>query len=386
MPHTDVSKPAVIVIGAGPAGLAVAAQLGQRGVAVTVLERAGQVGASWFARYDRLRLNTSSWLSHLPGLRFPISDGRFPPRDRVGSYLERYAQHFNVRVHYHVEVERIEAKSSRCWNLHTSDGCHHASTVIVATGRDHTPIIPAWPGQDCFQGEIVHAANYRNALPYLGRRMLVVGPGNSGAEIALDLLEGGAADVKLSVRTPPHIVHRAIAGIPNDIFALLMQRLPVRLVDTISNAARKASIGDLSAYGLHTPPDGLLSTHQKTGAVPTFDSGALVKAIRSRQIEVVPAVEAFDAQNVLLVDGSSIAADAIIVATGYSTGLAPLVGHLAALDGRDRPIHTNPRTSTPIPGLHFIGFTDPFAGNLRQIRLDARDLAEHVANELTSPT
>lgn len=371
--------PVVIVVGAGPGGLAIAAALARRRVTATVLERSDRVGASWHARYDRLHLNTSSWLSHLPGLRFPFSDGRFPPRAAVAAYLGRYAEHFGLRIQHGVQVQRIQAARAGGWELQTSQGPRRADIVVIATGRDHTPVTPAWPGQEGFAGEIVHAASYRNPTRFSSRRMLVVGPGNSGAEIALDLADGGAAQVMLSVRTPPHIVHRAIAGIPNDVFGLLMQRLPVGLVDAITSLFRRATVGDLSSYGLGAPPHGLLTTHNETGTVPTFDSGNFVAAIRARRIEIVPAVKAFDDVGVLLVDGSKVTADAVIVATGYTTGLPPLVGHLGVLDDRQRPVVHGPTAHDSAPGLYFIGFTDPFAGNFRQIRVDANRIAKHIA-------
>lgn len=381
---TQPEEPPVVIVGAGPAGLAVAAALAQRHVTATIVERSDLIGASWHARYDRLRLNTSSWLSHLPGLRFPFADGRFPPRDAVAEYLERYAEHFQLRIQRGVQVHRIQAAPAGGWELRTSQGTRRAAFVVIATGRDHTPVIPAWPGLERFTGEIIHAANYRNPTPFAGRRTLVVGPGNSGAEIALDLAEGGAAQVQLSVRTPPHIVHRAIAGIPNDVFGVLLEHLPTPLVDAVSTLFRKAIVGDLSAFGLNAPPQGLLTTHNQTGTVPTFDSGQFVTAIRHRVIEIVPAVKAFDEADALLVDGSSVTADAVIVATGYTTELSPLVGHLCILDGRQRPILGTSGEPDATPGLHFVGFTDPFGGNFRQIRLDATRIADHIAAKINT--
>jgi putative flavoprotein involved in K+ transport len=231
----------IIVVGAGPPGLPVAGALAQRGVHATIVEQSEQVGASWRARYDRLRLNTSRWLSHLPGLRFPLSDGRFPRRDAVAAYVERYARTFQLDIQHGERIRAVNRSSDGRWQLDTSRGVRDAQSVIIATGRDHTPVIPDWPGRQDFTGEMLHAADYRNPVRFQDRRVLVVGAGNSGAEIALDLAEGGAAEVKLAIGTPPHIVPRAIAGIPNDLFSVFMQHQPVRLVDASADVIAESS-------------------------------------------------------------------------------------------------------------------------------------------------
>src|SRR5439155_4297250 len=155
----------------------------------------------------------------------------------------------------------------------------------VATRKYHTPVVPAWPGADSFSGEIVHSSAYRNAEPYRGRHVLVVGPGASGFEIALQLAEGGAASVRLAVRTPPHIIHRNIGPFPSDLFAVLARRLPPAFVDRTGEAIRRISIGDLSGYGLNRPPDGIYSRLLRTGMIPTVN-GPYVAAVKQDLIEV----------------------------------------------------------------------------------------------------
>ena len=150
----------VVVIGAGPAGLASAAELRRRGVPVIVLERAEAVAASWRGRYDRLRLNSSRWLSQLPGMRWPRGTGVFPGRDDVVRYLEAYAERGGVEVRVNTLVDRID-RDPEGWTVRTPSGDVAASQVIVAAGYDHTPDIPAWPGRESYRGRLLHAAEYK---------------------------------------------------------------------------------------------------------------------------------------------------------------------------------------------------------------------------------
>src|SRR5438874_5822241 len=191
-----------VVIGAGPAGLGTAAMLTDHGVDVMVAERGEAVAPQWRARYDGFRLNTSRWFSYLPGKRLPRSAGRWPSRDALVAYYEDYAAERDLKFRFGTEITRID-RSDEGWRLATSGGALEAGFVVVATGKYHAPVVPAWPGAESFSGEIVHSSAYRNAEPYRGRHVLVVGPGASGFEIALQLAEGGAASVRLAVRTPP---------------------------------------------------------------------------------------------------------------------------------------------------------------------------------------
>src|SRR3954454_20293601 len=178
--------PGPVVIGAGPAGLAAAATLARQGRPCVVLEQAGSVGASWQGRYHRLRLHTVRWVWGLPGAPIPRRYGRWVARDDVVAYLRDYAERFGVRPEFGVQVRRIERAGSG-WRVQTSDGDHDASTVVVATGYSRVPHVPDWPGRDTFTGTLTHSADYREPSPYHGRLVLVVGAGNSAAEIALDL-------------------------------------------------------------------------------------------------------------------------------------------------------------------------------------------------------
>ncbi|MEU3915205.1 MULTISPECIES: NAD(P)/FAD-dependent oxidoreductase [unclassified Streptomyces] len=377
---TSTQPRPVYVIGAGPGGLAVAAALRARGVRAVVVEKSDAVAASWRGHYERLRLHTTRRLSALPGLAMPRRFGRWVARADVVRYLEKYAEYHELELVTGVEVTRIErAADGEGWTLHASGGrLLAAGAVVVATGFNHTPHLPDWPGAATFTGRLLHASGYREPSPYAGRDVLVVGVGNTGAEIAVDLAEGGAARVRLAVRTAPHIVRRSTLGWPAQRTGILVRRLPVRLVDRLGALVAKASVPDLSAYGLPRPAPGLYS-RARQGAIPVQDVG-LIDAVRTGRVEPVAAVASFDGDRVLLADGTEITPDTVIAATGYRRGLEALVGHLDVLDDRGRPRVHGPRSAPHAPGLYFTGYTNPISGMFRELARDARRVAKALAH------
>lgn len=368
-----------IVVGAGPAGLGTATMLRRAGVDALVVERADRVAPSWHARYDGFRLNTSSWFSYLPGMRFPPSAGRWPSRESIVAYYERYARLHRLALQLDTEVRRLE-RARNGWRLDTSRGAMQSDTVVIATGKYRTPTIPPWPGREDFSGQILHSSSYRNARPFAGGAVLVVGPGNSGFEIANQLSSGGTSRTWLSIRTPPHIVHRDVGPLPSDLFAVAARRMPVALVDWLGAVVRRIAIGDLSPYGLPTPTDGIYTRVRRTGMIPTID-GPFIASIRAGRVGIVAAVERFERDTVVLCDGSRLKPDAVIAATGYRRDLEPLVGHLGVLEPGGAPSVHDHQVHARAPGLHFIGFSEPFSGNLRQLRLDAKKVARAVAGK-----
>ncbi|MGW3283583.1 flavin-containing monooxygenase [Streptomyces sp. NPDC001002] len=377
---THTNRP-VYVIGGGPGGLAVAYALRARGMRAVVLEKSDRVGASWRRHYDRLHLHTTRRLSSLPGLKMPRRFGRWVSRDDVVRYLEKYAEHHELEIVTGVEVSRVERSADGDgWLLHATGGRElTGAAVVVATGYNHTPNIPDWPGLDTYKGDFRHAGAYRNAEPYADRDVLVVGVGNTGAEIAVDLVEGGAARVRLAVRTTPHIVRRSTAGWAAQYTSVLVRRLPVRLVDRLARPMAKLAVPDLSAQGLPRPDTGLY-TRVKEGSVPILDVG-LIDAVRKGRVEIVAAVAGFEDGKVVLADGSLLSPDAIVAATGYARGLEDLVGHLDVLDERGKPVAHGSRTPSQAPGLYFTGFTNPISGMFREMAIDAEKIAKAVVKD-----
>lgn len=214
----------VIVIGAGPCGLAIARQLThEQGVDALVLDRADAPASAWRGRYDGFRLNTCGFWSHLPGQRIPRRVGRWPKRDDMVSYYDDYVERQQLRLRLGVTATRLETASDG-WHVVTETETLTAAAVVVATGNYHTPHLPPWPGVEGFTGTLVHSADYRNSTSFAGRDVLVVGSGNSAVDIALQLSSAVAQRVRMSVRTSPHLVPRAAAGLPVDAFSGVFSR------------------------------------------------------------------------------------------------------------------------------------------------------------------
>jgi putative flavoprotein involved in K+ transport len=373
-----VELPEVLVIGAGPAGLAAAAMLTRFGFRPVVLEQAETAGASWAGRYDRLRLNTIRWMSSLPGARIPRRSGRWVSRDDYVAYLRRYATRWPLDLRFRTRAERIERDDFR-WRVDTDRGALLARDVVVATGYNHTPAMPGWPGRHSFHGKLVHAAFYRNAAPFVGCDVLVVGSGNSGTEIALDLLEGGAARVRLSMRRAPTILRREWHRLPMPPVAALARRAPRRLRDAGACALQRLVMGDLCRHRLAPPALGV-SDQVAAGRLPNIDSG-FVDAVRRGEIDVIPAVEAFEGRDVILTGQLRTRTDVVIAATAYERGLERLVGHLGVLGHDGRPVLVGDETKPEAPGLYFIGYKIELSGHLPELGHDARRVARAIAAE-----
>jgi putative flavoprotein involved in K+ transport len=378
-PPGHMEKCEVLVIGAGPAGLATAGALRHHGIGATVLER-DAIGASWRRHYDRLHLHTVRWLSHLPGYKLPRRYGNWVSRDNVVEYLEDYVSVHNIDVRTGVDVDGLE-RNGDGWRVRTSDGDFEAPRVVIATGYNRHQKLPDWPGMDGYTGELVHSGNYKNADPYVGKTVLVVGTGNSGAEICVDLIESGAKHVQLSVRTPPTVLLRDRAGMPGQAFGVIFRHLPVPVMDRLWPFIQKTAVGDLSKHGLPLPPPGAYSKFMRDDVTPILDVG-LVPLLKQEKVEIVAAVESFDGADVVLADGSRIQPDAVIAGTGFKRGLEPLVGDLDLIEPtKGRPIVHGAETHPNAPGLHFIGHTNPISGMFREIAIDARRIAKAIAGD-----
>jgi len=374
-----VTDAQVAIVGAGPSGLAVAAVLRSQGVESVLLERADELGSSWRGRYERLHLHTARRLSGLPGYPIDRAAGQWVAKDAYADYLVAYARHHQLEPRLGVEAQLLE-RAGGGWTLRTSAGDVDARRVVVASGHSRDPVVPDWPGRDGFGGHLVHSSAYVDPRPYAGQDVLVVGSGNSGAEIAVDLAEGGASRVRVSVRTPPIIVRRDTLGVPSQWLGILLGRLPSRSIVPISKALRRISIPDLEPYGLPAPPDGL-AQFARTHTVPILDTG-FVAAVRSGRIEVVPALERFEGGHVVLAGGAELQPDAVIAATGFRPGLEPLVGHLGVLDETGHPLVHGAATHPAAPGVWFAALKPSLGGLLREASKDARRVAAAIVGEL----
>lgn len=361
-----------VVVGAGPAGLAAAQRLQSRGLRPLLLEKADQVGSAWRRHYDRLHLHTPRTHSSLPGLAMPRAYGRYPSRAQFVEYLETYASRFGLKPRFSSPVAAIR-RDGRQFAVETSGETVRTPIVVMATGWADYPNIPQWPGMDLFQGRILHASAYRNSAPFAGGRALVVGFGNSGAEIALDLAESGL-DVTLSQRSPIRILPRDLFGVPILEFALAQRFLPARVADALNAPFLRFSIGSLEKLGFKTAAKGAMQMIEEDRRVPVLDIGA-VKKIREGRIKVRGAIRAFTREGVAFADGRDEAFDAVVLATGYKPDLRRLLPDArGVLDDEGRPLVSDRPTAEP--GLYFVGALASPTGQLREIRLGAIRIAD----------
>jgi putative flavoprotein involved in K+ transport len=367
----------VVVLGAGPTGLAAAAELRRRGLTAAVLERSDAIASRWRSRYDGLRLNTWAGLSRLPGSRLPRSAGRYASRDAFIDYLEGYARRHAIDVRFGIEATRIDADGDGRWAVESTDGRVSSRYVVVATGWDAEPNLPDWASGAEFAGPVMHASEVRDLSQFAGRRVLVVGAGNSGIDLAGHLVRAGA-DVTVSMRTPPNIFPRDWLGVPLGPVVLLAEGLPSRAVDPIGRFIQRQVFGDLQPYGIPRAPQGFL-TRFRAGVNPAVDDG-FVGALKSGRASVVGEVRALEGGGAILTTGERRGADVVICATGYRRGLDSLVGHLGVLSTRGAPLYDNGVPSDPAaPGLYFAGFRVALSGQIRRSSGHARRIAKAIA-------
>lgn len=365
----------VVVVGAGPAGLGIAARLRLLGLDPLVLTAAERPGDGWRGHYERLHLHTIRSLSHLPGAPLPRRLGGWVAKDDLADYLDRYSVDHLRRLRVRTVVTRLE-RDAGTWSVRTSSGTVPARAVVLATGANRCPRELDLPGRDLFPGEVLHSSRYRTPEPYAGRRVLVVGAGNSGAEIAAQL-SGVAAAVRLSVRTPPTIVPRSVGPVPVQVLGAVVQSAPEVLADRLVTLLSRLTVGDLTHHGMPVATGAPISRARHDGVTLTIDAG-LLAALRSGRVTVVGAARRFTSGGVLVEGGSVVDADVVVAATGFRTGLAELAPALAPLlDRRGWPRHHQ-----PLPGLFLHGFANEPGGNLRHFRRTAPRLARAVERYL----
>ena len=376
-----MSQHDVAIIGAGPAGVSMALSLRDRGLRPLLIDRADRVGSSWRSRYDRLKLNTGRPFSHLPNRPYPKGTPMFPTRDDVVAHLDRHAREDGIELRLSTEINRIDRPADG-WRLLTSTGEIEARQVVVATGNMHTAHIPQFPGADGFTADVLHSSDYRNPAQYQDRKVLVVGSGSSGMEIAHDLATGGATKVWLAVRTPPNIMLRSLpGGLPGDLVARPLYRLPTGIADAIGRAARRKNLGDLTEFGLPIPELGVMACVKRFDQVPALVDMDVIDAINDGSIEVVATIESFDGDKVALVDGSRLDPHSVVLATGYRRGLEPLVGHLGLLDAKGKPVVWGEQPAAP--GLRFIGY-DVRPSLIGYTAKQSKRIAKRIKRELSA--
>ncbi|KQU92073.1 dimethylaniline monooxygenase [Mesorhizobium sp. Root695] len=366
-----------IVVGAGAAGLAVAHALMNAGVPTAILEKESRLAEPWHRRHQQLRLNTHRDLSSLPGLAYPPGTPAFPQRMVVIRHMNDFREENRLPVQFGVAVEEITFNGDH-WVLRTSAGPRLARNVVIATGRDRQPFTPEWKGMKDFAGRIIHSADFGDAQDYAGQKVLVVGAGNSGFDALNHLADIDTAAIWLSARNGPALLPKRIAKIAVHRLSPFMARLPLRVADVVMAATQRLVFGDLTKFGMPPAPSGGASRLTSDYTAIAADDGA-VHAIKTGKITVVPAIREFTRDGVILANGSLIDPDIVIAATGYRTGLEPMVGKLGVLDSKGVPLFNGGQAVPKLPGLWFTGMRPSIRGCFANAGILAKAIAKRIA-------
>lgn len=360
----------ILIIGAGPAGLATAAEVSRRGLPYRLFERGPSLGTSWVNAYDSLRLHTGRHMSTLPGLAYPPGTPLFPSRDEFVAYLHAFADHFRLRVESGSTITSVRRQGDG-WTAVVNGAEVAGRAVVMATGIMSSPVVPALPGRDAFRGEVIHSVAYRRPDPFRGHRVLVVGVGNSGGEIASELGRAGV-DVTILVRRGANVVPREIGGIPVQYLAAGMKRLPIGTRRRLAGLIQRLSEARRGPPVIPRPP------WTPADAVPVIGFH-LVDAIRGGQVKLkLGTVARLTADGAEFSDGTSGAFDRVILATGFAPALDPL-GALVRRDEKGFALRTDNVTSADQPALYFVGMRYDTTGAIANIKADSRIVGRRLA-------
>jgi len=383
MSPSDADSP-VLIIGGGAAGLSAAATLARRRIHATVLEQDDFIGSSWVRRYQSLKLHTIRRFSGLAHYPIPKDRPQYLSKDEYAAYLTEYVKVLGLDVSLGEAVNLVQAVSpsdeGKDWEVVSNHGIRKAKVVIIATGHYAKARLPTWEGLDEFTGKVLHSSQYITGANHKQQKALVVGLGNSAAEIATDLITQGAASVSVSVRTSPPIVTREMFKvIPVQLFGIAFMNIGMPgLLDRIAAALRRFSVGDLKQYGIGEAAWGPFTARKPA----VIDTAGFVNLLKQGHIKVRPGIEHFNSNEVVYTDGSREDVDVVIAATGFRTGLEKFLKVPGVIDENGQPLFQLGK-STSAPGLYFIGFDETIRGHLFEINRESKQLAAEVDHYLT---
>jgi cation diffusion facilitator CzcD-associated flavoprotein CzcO len=339
------------------------------------LEQSDKVGSAWRRHYDRLHLHTDKKNSELPFAPFPKEYPRYPARDQLVDYLESYAKKFDLDIRFNQQVTAARRENNQ-WLVQTQGERYSASNLVVAAGNTREPFIPEWKGRNLFKGKVLHSSEYKNGKQFKGQNVLVVGFGNSGGEIAIDLWEHGAKP-GIAVRSAVNVIPRELAGIPILSIGILQNILPAWMADAMNAPILRVAIGDITKYGLRKLPYGPATQIKNDKHIPLIDVGT-IKLIKQGHITVHSGVEEFTENGVKFTDGKEAQFDAVILATGYRLQVSTFLNEEQAYDENNRPVSSGHKTS--VPGLYFCGYYVSLTGMLREIAIEAKRISASITS------
>lgn len=378
----------ICIIGAGSSGVAVAKALKEQGLAFDCFEKGSDIGGMWRYRNDNglssayasLHIDTSRDNLGYPDFPIPNSRPDFLSHRDFLAHLEAYADHFGIRplVRFRTTVEEVTPEPDGRWRVRLEGGeTRSYRAVIVANGHLWDPRWPQFPGT--FAGEQIHAHHYRDAAPFEGKAVLVVGLGNSAVDIAVDLCRR-AASVTVSTRRSAWIMPKYLMGIPVDRWSAFLSRrlrLPTRLTRMIMARLIRLAVGDQRRFGVPRPAHPMWREHATM-------SQELLPYIGHGWISVKPDVTLLDGDGVQFADGSRARFDRIVHATGYRTTFPFLAPDIFTAEGGAVDLYR--RIVAPgRPGLLFAGLVQPIGPTIPLVEIQARWIAALLAQRLVLP-
>ncbi|XP_023005009.1 probable indole-3-pyruvate monooxygenase YUCCA8 [Cucurbita maxima] len=355
-----------VIVGAGPSGLATAACLREQGVPFVVLERAECIASLWQKRtYDRLKLHLPKQFCQLPKLPFPEDFPEYPTKRQFIEYLESYAKHFEINPQFNecVQSARYD-ETSGLWRVKTVSTAGSTRNeieyicrwLVVATGENAERVMPEIEGLNEFCGGVSHACEYKSGEKFSGKKVLVVGCGNSGMEVSLDLCNHNASP-SMVVRSSVHVLPKEVLGKSTfELAVMMMKWLPLWLVDKLLLILAWLVLGNIEKYGLKRPSMGPLELKNETGKTPVLDLGALAK-IKSGDIKVIPGIKRFTRNQVELVNGQKLDVDSVVLATGYRSNVPSWLQEGELFSKNGFPKAASPHGWKGNAGLYAVGFS-----------------------------
>ncbi|KAM7495921.1 hypothetical protein LguiA_020335 [Lonicera macranthoides] len=375
----EIQEHVVIVVGAGPSGLATAACLSQLSIPYVIIEREDCFASLWKKKsYDRLHLHLAKQFCELPHMSFPSTCPTYVPRKQFIQYLDEYASHFKISPLYQRLVESaIYDEDNKKWNVKVNNLANYGDVeeyfsrfLVVATGETSDAFVPEVEGLSSFKGEVFHSTQYKNGESYSDKNVLVVGAGNSGMEIAFDLSNYGAK-TSIVVRSPIHILSRGMVYMG----LILLKYIPYYVVESLMVILSKIRYGDLTKYGIERPQEGPFSLKVKYGKYPVIDMGTC-KKIKTGEIQVLPAIRSIRGNDVEFEDGRSHPFDTIIFATGFTRSTNNwLQGDDYLLNEEGLPKPSFPNHWKGKKGLYCVGLA---RRGLYGAAMDAQNIANHI--------
>ncbi|KMT16867.1 hypothetical protein BVRB_2g043460 [Beta vulgaris subsp. vulgaris] len=375
-----------IIVGAGPSGLATSACLKKHGISSLILERSDCIASLWQQKtYDRLKLHLPKKFCELPLMEFPEDYPKYPSKKQFISYMESYATHFNLSPKFNQEVESAEFDEEiMSWRLKIKGDEvfeYVSKWVIVATGENAEPLIPEIQGVEKFQGKLIHTSLYKSGNEFRNQRVLVIGCGNSGMEVCLDLSRYNAMPYMV-VRNSVHVLPREMFGFSTFGVAMtLLKWFPLRLVDQVLLLVANLTLGNTDRLGLRRPKAGPIELKNATGKTPVLDCGAL-SLIKSGKIKVTEGVKEITKNGAKFIDGQEKEFDSIILATGYKSNVPYWLKNCEFFSDDGMPKVAFPNGWKGGKGLYTVGFTKK---GLLGTASDAVKVAKDIADQWRRP-